>query len=60
MNKEELKRRINRRIDEDEEYAEDFEMALDMANEAWLLELIADVIGYLIEATWSWLQCLFW
>lgn len=60
MNKEELKRRINRRIDEDEEYAEDFEMALDMANEAWLLELIADVIGYLIEATWSWLQSLFW
>jgi hypothetical protein len=44
VDKEEIKRRINRRIDNDDQYAANISAALDAGDEAWLLILIREVI----------------
>ena len=57
MDKDEIKRRINRRIDADDRFAENVKSALDVEDEAWLLSLIAEVIGFIIDvgsSIWEW------
>lgn len=49
VDKEEIKRRIIRRIDNDDQYAANISKALNAGDEAWLLTLIIEVIGVIIE-----------
>jgi hypothetical protein len=53
MNKEEIKRRLNRRIDQDDTFASNISNALDANDESWLEELIAEVIGIVIQVVLS-------
>jgi hypothetical protein len=59
MDKNEIKRRVFRRIDEDDQFAGNVEAALDAGDDAWLLALIIDVVGVIIEigsSIWNWLR----
>lgn len=59
MDKDEIKRRINQRIDVDDTYATNLQAALDANDEAWLLALIVEVIGIVIEigtSIWNWIK----
>lgn len=60
--KEELKRRINERIDKDDSFSEQAEKAIKAGAFEALLELIARVLGFVIRRgtqIWDWLQRLF-
>jgi hypothetical protein len=62
MDKEEIKRRFNRRIDEDDKFAGNVKTALDTEDTVWLLRLIREVIGVIIEIVgpiWEWITGLF-
>lgn len=56
MTKDEIKRRLFKRIDEDDEFASEVEMALEQENDRWLRDLIVLVIGYVIDAVFDWLR----
>jgi hypothetical protein len=59
MDKNDIKRRVFRRIDEDDQFADNVEAALDAGDDAWLLALIIDVVGAIIEigsSIWNWLR----
>jgi hypothetical protein len=59
MDKDEIKRRINRRIEEDDDFAAEVEAALDAEDDAWLFSLILEVIGVIIEigsSIWNWVK----
>ncbi|MBD2297050.1 hypothetical protein [Nostoc sp. FACHB-190] len=61
MDKEELKRKINTRIDTDNGFAENLRDALDANDTAWLIKLIYEVIGIVIQIgsdIWNWLRSL--
>jgi hypothetical protein len=58
MDKETIKRRINSKIDEDDEFADNLGQALEAGNNAWILDLIYAVIGVFIEigsSIWNWI-----
>ncbi|NEO83551.1 MAG: hypothetical protein F6J87_04715 [Spirulina sp. SIO3F2] len=59
MNKEDIKRRVLDRIDRDDSYAAQVQNALDMEDDIFLMELILDVIGIVIDigtSVWNWLK----
>lgn len=58
MDKEEIKRRLNKRIDEDDQLASDVGEAISTGNDSWLSDLIFQVIGIVVaigSAIWNWL-----
>jgi hypothetical protein len=61
MDTNEIKRRINQRIDTDSKFAGQMKTALDANDSAWLIQLIRDVIGIAIQVgsdIWYWLRSL--
>lgn len=59
MDKSLIKQMVNKRIDEDDAYAEQVTIAIMMGNDDWLADLIAQVIGVVIEAAsdlWQWIK----
>ncbi|NJL88451.1 MAG: hypothetical protein HC916_00615 [Coleofasciculaceae cyanobacterium SM2_1_6] len=57
--KEEILRRVTRRIEQDDEFAANVGAALDAEDDAWLFSLILDVIGVIIEigsSIWDWVK----
>jgi hypothetical protein len=59
VNKEEIKRRLNRRIDEDDNYAKQVQKALETQNDYLLALLINEVVDFVIEvgtAIWDWIR----
>lgn len=58
MDKETIKSRINNRIDQDNEFADNLGQALEAEDNAWILQLIYSVIGIFIEigsSIWNWI-----
>ncbi|MBE9007118.1 hypothetical protein IQ259_19110 [Fortiea sp. LEGE XX443] len=58
MDKNEIKRRIAQRIDADDRFAGQVKTALDANDTAWLIQLIYEVIGIVIQIgsdIWNWL-----
>jgi hypothetical protein len=49
MDKDELTRRLRRRMEQDDDFAENIEEALDTEDDSWLYELVRSVIGTAIE-----------
>ncbi len=49
MDKDEIKRRLNKRIDEDNAFANQMSQALDAKNNDWLLRLIQKVICVIFD-----------
>lgn len=57
-----MKRRVNKRIDDDDKFAANVGIALDTQDDAWLARLIGEVIGVIIvvgSAIWDWITELF-
>jgi len=50
MDKEEIKRRLAERIDEDDEFASSVQEALEAKDKHWLSTLLEQALGFLKEA----------
>jgi len=62
MNKHEVLRRIERKMDEDDNFARDIANAVEAENDYWLMELIGNIIGVVIEIAsdiWDWISDFF-
>jgi len=49
INKGEIKRRVNHRMDEDFGYKIQVNLAFHLKNEVWMSELVSEVVGFIIE-----------
>ncbi len=59
MTKQEMKARINSRIDEDDEYAQNVGAALEANDESWLESLVRQVIGVVTRYAIEFIKSLF-